>query len=301
MRPPKTSRRSLLHGLAAAPLCALGCDPSREPAAVAQGGLRFDLRASDPVLAAPPPFPPHGIPGGMPGRTSSWGGSTADAIHLDLPQLEYPGNWQPRTGAMRVLARELRLRTRLEPATEPTTVQATHGALFETPFLYVGGDGALPDLDDAAEANLRRFIDLGGLILFDAADGGSDGAFTKSVRELLGRIMPGSEVAPVSSEHVIYRSFYLVDFPWGRTQVHDHLLAIQEEGRLKVLLMRNDLGGALAETESGLAAYPCSPGGSEQREWAIRFGVNILLYATCTDYKADRAHVETLLRSRRWK
>jgi hypothetical protein len=25
------------------------------------------------------------------------------------------------------------------------------------------------------------------------------------------------------------------------------------------------------------------------------------LYATCTDYKADRAHVETLLRARRWR
>ena len=202
---------------------------------------------------------------------------------------------------MRVLARELRLRTRLEPVSEPTTVAATERALFETPFLYVAGEGELPQLDDEAEQNLRRFIDLGGLILFDAADGGADLAFTRSVRALLARIMPGSELAPVSGEHVVYRSFYLVDFPWGRTQVHDSLLAVQEEGRLKVMLTRNDLGGALAETDSGLAAYPCTPGGSDQREWAIRFGVNILLYATCTDYKADRAHVETLLRSRRWK
>lgn len=202
---------------------------------------------------------------------------------------------------MRVLARELRLRTRLEPVSEPTTVGPTERALFETPFLYVAGEGELPSLGDEAEQNLRRFIDFGGLILFDAADGGADLAFTRSVRELLGRIMPGSELAPVSAEHVVFRSFYLVDFPWGRTQVHDSLLAIQEEGRLKVMLTRNDLGGALAETESGLAAYPCTPGGSDQREWAIRFGVNILLYATCTDYKADRAHVETLLRSRRWK
>ncbi len=300
MRPDRHSRRRLLRGLAAAPLCTLGT--TREGAgsrAQARPALDFDLRApTDPmaptVLAAPPPFAPRPFGG--------WGGSPdAAAIQLDLPQLKYAGNWSPRTGAMRVLARELRLRTRLEPVAEPSTVAATEAGLFETPFLYVGGDGALPPLDDAAEQNLRRFVDLGGLILFDAADGGSDGAFTQSVRELLGRIMPGSEIAPVSSEHVVYRSFYLVDFPWGRTQVHDHLLAIQEEGRLKVLLMRNDLGGALAETEDGLAAYPSTPGGSEQREWAIRFGVNILLYATCTDYKADRAHVETLLRSRRWR
>src|SRR5690606_11038318 len=103
------------------------------------------------------------------------------------------------------------------------------------------------------------------------------------------------------SDHVLYRSFYLVDAPLGRTQTFDHLLGVQQEGRIKVLLMRNDLGGALAETDGGLAAYPCVPGGAEQREWAIRFAVNILLYATCTDYKAARAHVETLLRSRRWR
>ena len=293
MRPSVTTRRQLLRGLAAAaPLCALGSAEARE-AAQLRPGLNF---RTPEALAAPPPDGLGGLGGWAPPTPP-----TGDPIQLDLPQLRYPGNWSPRPGAMRVLARELRLRTRLEPVSEPTTVAATERALFETPFLYVAGEGELPQLDDEAEQNLRRFIDLGGLILFDAADGGADLAFTRSVRELLGRIMPGSELAPVSGEHVVYRSFYLVDFPWGRTQVHDSLLAVQEEGRLKVMLTRNDLGGALAETDSGLAAYPCSPGGADQREWAIRFGVNILLYATCTDYKADRAHVETLLRSRRWK
>ena len=222
-------------------------------------------------------------------------------ITIDLPQLRYSGNWEPRRGAMRVLARELRLRTRLEPVAEPTTVEAESRKLFETPFLYVAGEGGLPPMTVGAQDQLRRFIDLGGLIVFDAADGGTDGGFAKDVEALLERISPSSRLSPVSSEHVVFRSFYLVDAPWGRTQMHDHLHAVQEEGRLKVLLIRNDLGGALAETPEGLGAYPCTPGGAEQREWAIRFGVNILLYATCTDYKADRAHVETLLRSRRWR
>ena len=130
---------------------------------------------------------------------------------------------------------------------------------------------------------------------------GADGAFTNSVRDLLGKVVPSAELSPVGRDHVLYRSFYLVDSPMGRTHAHDHVLGIQEEGRLQVLVMRNDLGGALAETPDGLAAYPCTPGGADQREWAIRFAVNILLYATCTDYKADRAHVETLLRARRWR
>jgi hypothetical protein len=233
----------------------------------------------------------------------TWPGSESDpsAIRIDLPQLKYSGNWSPRSGAMRVLARELRLRTRLEPVRDTSTVEADAPSLFETPFLYLAGEGGLPGFGEAAEAHLRRFLDLGGLIFFDAADGGTDPGFTRDVRALLSRIAPASELAPVASDHVIYRSFYLVDFPWGRTQAHDHLLGVQDEGRLKAIVMRNDLGGALAETDDGLAAYPSTPGGAEQREWAIRFGVNVLLYATCTDYKADRAHVETLLRSRRWR
>lgn len=242
--------------------------------------------------AAPPPAGPHG------GWSSADGD---DPITVDLPQLRYDGHWQPRGSAMRVLARELRLRTRLEPVNEPSTIDAERTAMFETPFLYIAGDEALPSLSRGAEANLRQFLDLGGLALFDAADGGTDNAFVRSVEALLGRIAPGSTLAPVARDHVLFRSFYLVDAPVGRTAAFDHVLAIQEEGRLKAIVMRNDLGGALEELPDGRSAHPCSPGGAEQRQWAIRFGVNVLLYATCTDYKADRAHVETLLRARRWR
>src|SRR5262245_33021600 len=131
-----------------------------------------------------------------------------EAITIDLPQLRYEGHWDPRPGAMRVLARELRLRTRLEPVAEPTTVVPQSAALFETPFLYVAGDEALPSFSRSAEANLRQFLDLGGLALFDAADGGTDGAFTHSVESLLGRVAPSSELTPIAHDHVLYRTFY---------------------------------------------------------------------------------------------
>lgn len=272
----KLGRRALLAGLTGA------------AATVAAASA---LRSS----AAPPPALP-------PVTIDPFGGRVDDStIKLDLPQLRYDGTWEPRPTAMRTLARELRLRTRLEPVREPTVVQGDSERLFDTPFLYVAGEGELPDLGAVATEQLRRFIDLGGLIAFDAADGGADAAFTNSVRQLLTKVVPAAELAPVGRDHVLYRSFYLVDTPMGRTRAHDHVLGIQEEGRLQVLVMRNDLGGALAETADGLAAYPCTPGGADQREWAIRFAVNILLYATCTDYKADRAHVETLLRARRWR
>jgi hypothetical protein len=327
MRPSDLKRRTLLTGLGAAALV---------PAAslARPGGPSSPARPRpDPhalVPAAPPdddpgadPWPPSdGWPDDEPqGWDGSWspddlrgldptqldpfGGNVTgvdpSTITIDLPQLRYEGRWNPRPGAMRVLARELRLRTRLEPVLEPGDVAVGQGALFHTPFLYVAGEGELPPLGSAGAEALRRFIDLGGLILFDAADGGTDPGFTRDVKALLQRIAPASEVAPVGRDHVLFRSFYLVDAPMGRTRTHDHVLGVQDEGRLRALVMRNDLGGALAETNDGLPAYPCTPGGNVQREHAVRLGVNILLYATCTDYKADRAHVETLLRSRRWR
>ena len=228
-------------------------------------------------------------------------GSEGSTITLDLPQLRYSGNWNPRPGALRDLAIELRLRTRLEPVHDPGSVRADSPDLFRTPFLYVAGEGGFPDLIAAEETQLRRFVDLGGMIVFDAADGGSDGGFLRDVRTLLQGIAPGSELAPIGRDHVLYRSFYIIDAPFGRTLTSEHALGIQEEGRIKALFLPNDLGGALARRPDGLYAYPCTPHGAAQREQAIRFGVNVLLYATCTDYKADRAHVETLLRSRRWR
>ena len=222
-------------------------------------------------------------------------------LTIDLPQLQYGGRWNPRASAMRELAAELRLRTRLEPVREPTAVLATSPALFATPFLYVAGEQSLAPLGDAAEAQLGRFLDLGGMIVFDAADGGADPGFERDAQALLGRIVPGAALTRVARDHVLYQSFYVIDEPVGRTRAYDHVLGIQEEGRLKVLMLRNDLGGALARGPDGLYTHPCTPGGPDQREWAIRFAVNILLYATCTDYKADRAHVETRLRNRRWR
>ena len=37
------------------------------------------------------------------------------------------------------------------------------------------------------------------------------------------------------------------------------------------------------------------PGGEPQREMAIRFGVNLVMYALTGNYKADQVHVDAIL------
>jgi hypothetical protein len=224
-------------------------------------------------------------------------------LQIDLPQLQYAGDWNPRPGAMRELGQELRLRTRLAPMRTTSVVELDDDALFQTPFLYVSGRGGLAGLvaDGQAHALLRRFVDLGGMIVFDDADGGADFGFGNDVDTLITATLPGSKLAAIPADHVLYRSFYIVDFPAGRTRAQEQALGVQDEGRIKILVLPNDLGGALARDDQGLHRWTCTPGGNVQREWAVRFAVNILLYATCTDYKTDRAHVETLLRNRQWR
>jgi len=232
-----------------------------------------------------------------------FGPKSGPELELELPQLEYAGEWNPRPGVMGVIGQELRLRTRLAPTREPKTVTLDPEQLFQTPFLYVAGRGGLPGLvgNPEAEQHLRRFVDLGGMIVVDDADGGADFAVARDLEALIAAMLPGAKLAPVSAEHVLYRSFYIIDYPMGRTRTKDHMLGVQDEGRIKILFMPNDLGGALARGGDGYYRYECTPGGSVQREWAMRLAINILLYATCTDYKSDRAHVETLMNDRRWR
>ena len=42
------------------------------------------------------------------------------------------------------------------------------------------------------------------------------------------------------------------------------------------------------------------PGGDTQREEAFRLGVNLVMYALCLDYKTEQAHIDYILRTRRF-
>ncbi len=42
------------------------------------------------------------------------------------------------------------------------------------------------------------------------------------------------------------------------------------------------------------------PGGDDQREEAFRVGVNLVMYALCLDYKTEQAHIDYILRTRRY-
>jgi hypothetical protein len=230
----------------------------------------------------------------LPARSSA----LAQSSRLSLGIVQHGGDWNPRPSALRRLGWELTRRTSIETTNEPVPVRLDRPGLHRHPFLFVAGTGAFPPFSEAERAALRRHLQYGGFLLADAADGSDGGGFDAAIRRELARVLPSAPLQPVPREHVLHKSFYLLDRQGGRVLVKPWLEAQALDGRLAVVYSQNDLGGAWARTELGDWEFPCTPGGEAQRETAIRLGVNVAMYALCTDYKDDAVHLPFILRRR---
>ncbi len=215
-----------------------------------------------------------------------------------IGQVVHGGRWNPRPDALRRLGWELARRTSIVTSPEPVPVRLDAPGLHDHPFLYLAGDGPAPPLSEAERTALRRFLSYGGFLLVDSADGSDGDGFDASIRAELARVLPAAPLRPVPREHVVYKSFYLLDRQGGRVAVKPWLDAQALDGRLAVIYSQNDLGGAWARSDLGDWEFPCVPGGDAQREAAFRLGVNLSMYALCTDYKDDAVHLPFILRRR---
>jgi len=221
-----------------------------------------------------------------------------EASRLAIGQLEHGGRWNPRPSALRRLQWELGQRTSVEAAADAVAVRPGRPGLHRFPMLYLAGDGAMPPLQEAEVAALRRHLQYGGFLLVDAADGSDGAGFDASVRRELQRVLPASPLGRIPREHVLYKTFYLLDQQGGRVLTRPWLEGQAISGRLAVVYSQNDLGGAWARGPLGEWEYGCTPGGEAQREAALRLGVNLAMYALCTDYKDDAVHLPFILKRR---
>lgn len=222
----------------------------------------------------------------------------APTAELAIGQIQHGGQWNPRPSALRRLAWELGRRTSIEPSAAPVPIRLGTAGLHHHPMLYLAGSGALPPFSEPERAALRRHLHHGGFLLVDAADGSDGFGFDAAVRAELARLLPASPLGPLPRDHVLYKAFYLLDRQGGRVLTKPWLEAQILDGRAAVIYSQNDLGGAWARTELGEWEYPCTPGGEAQRETAFRLGVNLSMYALCTDYKDDAVHLPFILRRR---
>ncbi len=215
-------------------------------------------------------------------------------------RISLPGLPDPRPTALKRLSWEIVRRTSVQTASDPIELRLSDPNLFRYPFLVLSGDRgfALPSDNDVAR--LRRYITYGGFLLIDSCEGRAGGGFDESVRRLLAQTLPGELPIRIPEGHVLWKSFYVLHGAPGRIIAAPYLEGVERDRRLAVVYTQNDLGGAWARDGFGRWEHEVVPGGDDQREEAFRVGVNLAMYALCLDYKTEQAHIDYILRTRRF-
>jgi len=209
------------------------------------------------------------------------------------------------------LSRTLFQRTSIEPV-EPISVDIEADDISLIPFLYWPVSDQQAPLSPLAVAKVNSYLRNGGMVLFDTKDaqlgaGNLNGAALQRLTAQL-EIPP---LAPIEPDHVLTRSFYLLEvFPgrWDKGQLWveapSHLTTIEgapfrnlNDGVTPVIFGSNDFASAWAINQQGRPMYPVGTGarGERQRELAKRFGVNLIMYVMTGNYKSDQVHVPALL------
>lgn len=222
-----------------------------------------------------------------------------DQARLQFAQVRHGGRWDPRPDGLSRLAWEISKRTSIETSPVVKPMALGDPDLYRFPFAVLSSEGGFPAPAETEVAELRRYLSYGGFLLIDDASGTRGGPFDQSARLLVSRVVPGAQLSHVPREHVLYKSFYLLDGPAGRVASTPDLEALELGGRIAVLYSGNDLVGALSRDSLGTWEFEVTPGGELQREKSIRLGVNIAMYALCLDYKEDQVHIPFIMKRRR--
>lgn len=213
----------------------------------------------------------------------------------DLDQMSRSGLY----GLTEILYR----RTSIE-AVEPIGVNLEADDISVLPFLYWPITPQQRDLSDAALRRIDQFMKTGGMILFDTRDqafglsGTAASPNTGKLRQLLSRLdIP--PLMPVPADHVLTKAFYLLqDFPGrytGGSLWVERNPGGDKDGVTSMVIGSHDWAAAWAMDQAGRPLAATIPNNPRQREYAYRFGINLLMYTLTGNYKADQVHVPALL------
>ena len=194
-------------------------------------------------------------------------------------------------------------RSSVEPAA-PHSVDLETDALDVYPVLFLSLPDTPTPFSDTAVARLNAYMRNGGALFIDTRRGGAVGSGNSF--DGLDTILAGLDtpaLAPVPEDHVLTRSFYLLDSFPGRYS--NRILWIEATGAADKAERRGDgvsrlfVGdadymAAWAVDERGRPIYSVD-GGDAEREMATRFGINLIMYILTGNYKEDQVHIPALL------
>lgn len=218
-----------------------------------------------------------------------------DSSEVDVAEIQLSSGTLSRPEAWKRLLFEVIQTTSVEAVPRAVQVAPDDPALFKHPFAVLVGDGPLPPLSEGAREQLVRYLSYGGFLLVDDATGSRESGFDPSVRTLLRSLFPTRPLTPLSADHSVFRSFFLLKEPVGRVANFRILEGVAQGSTHPVIYCRDDLSGALDRRADGRDAAACVPDGEAQRREAVKLAVNLVLYALTSNYKQDAAHVKELL------
>ena len=196
-----------------------------------------------------------------------------EGADLTVGRLHYEGggDWYANPSSLPNLLKAVRERTTLRVAASEKVVRLDEDDLWNVPYIYMTGHGNVR-FGDADLETLRRYLRQGGFLHVDDNYG-----MDESIRRELRRLFPDRPLVEVPLDHPVYRVVYA--FPRGIPKVHEHDgkpaqgFGIFLDGRLVVYYSyETDLGDGWEDPE----VHRDTP---EQREAALRMGVNLFAYA----------------------
>ncbi len=170
------------------------------------------------------------------------------------------------------------------------------------PFVYWPLPENPRSLNDAAIENIRAYLAYGGTLVIDLRNGNAQASrdartlFLRNLSEQLS--LPA--LAPLPEDHVLHKTFYLLeDFPgaYRSSDLWGDVNAVgARDGVSSILITGNDFARAWADLRTSGGLNPILRGASRQQEMALRSGINIMMYSLTGTYKADQVHIPHILK-----
>ncbi|MFW6132525.1 MAG: DUF4159 domain-containing protein [Planctomycetota bacterium] len=196
---------------------------------------------------------------------------------LVIGQLVHDGDWDPTPHGLPNLMKYVRNNTTLNVQFKREVVDPAEAKVFEHPVLYMTG---LRDFafSDEQVANLRRYLNSGGVLIADAAAGRK--AFDAAFRREIARVLPGAELDVLPVDSPVYQMpFAIRKVDYTRLTRANHpalnaptLEGITIDGQLTVVYSSMSLSNGWEEL-----GFAFARGYSDAD--ALRIGVNLLAYA----------------------
>ena len=161
--------------------------------------------------------------------------------------------------------------TTLQPKITEHVITLENEELFNFPFLYLTGHKNI-FLSEMEIDNLKTHLNGGGIIYGEDCSGVRGVGLDLHFRREIARVYPNNPLKPIPFEHPVFHCMFdLKEIMGGDKFVVPWIEGIEIDGRLRVIYSINDYGCAWE-------GHACRPRGEDQREWAYKFGMNLLSY-----------------------